>query len=172
MRVTLVRHAEPVASADVPAELWPLTDAGRRAALALRDRLLLVGGRWVASREVKALETLHCLAAGAVVAQDARFDEVRRVEPFDDGFLARRLAWVEGRPDARHDGWETFADAARRFDAGIREHAAGTDHLVVGSHGMVVTAWLVFVGRVEAGADAGRFWQALGFPDVVEVSLT
>ncbi|WP_176168768.1 hypothetical protein [Krasilnikoviella flava] len=49
-------------------------------------------------------------------------------------------------------------------------HAAGHD-LVGATHGMLLTAWLVAVGRVAPGAPAGASWGGLRLPDVVTVDL-
>jgi broad specificity phosphatase PhoE len=170
VRVVLVRHAQPEASADVAPGRWPLSASGRRAAEQLRGRLP-ASGRWVASTEVKAYETL--VAAGprdaGAIARDARFGEVRRSEPYDVDFRTRRRAWVEGRLDERHAGWETPLEAAARFDAAVEEHAEPGDPLVVGSHGMVITAWLVHARGTVTRQEAGAFWTALAFPDVIEV---
>jgi broad specificity phosphatase PhoE len=81
------------------------------------------------------------------------------------------FAWVEGRLDDQHENWETGREAARRFDAAVRAYAQSGERVVIASHGMVITAWLVAQGRVEAGSDAGRFWQSLRFPDVIDVDL-
>ena len=72
--------------------------------------------------------------------------------------------------DARHTGWEPATEAAGRFDAAVRDHAGGHD-LVVATHGMVLTAWLVATGHVTPGARAGDFWTGLHLPDVVTVDL-
>jgi broad specificity phosphatase PhoE len=173
VHVLLVRHAEARVSVVADARRWSLSEAGRSAAMRLRDELPETG-RWVASSEVKAYETLSCARSSASVSitQDARFDEVQREEPFDDAFRDRRRAWIEDRLDERHTGWETSAEAAARFDAGVREHSSGEGPLVVASHGMVITAWLVHVqGAVSGGAAAGQFWSALTFPDIIEVEL-
>jgi broad specificity phosphatase PhoE len=169
MTVVLVRHAEPDVVAGVDPRQWVLSMAGRRAARGLRERLPRFGV-WVSSTEAKAHETLVCAGGGRVaVAQDARLDEVHRYEPFDQEFRARRLAWVEGHLDQRHAGWETPSEAADRFDRAIDEHAADGKPVVVGSHGMVMTAWLVRRRQVVAPKDAGSFWEALAFPDVIRV---
>jgi broad specificity phosphatase PhoE len=168
VRIVLVRHAEPQVSATMDPQLWPLSAAGRAAAGSLRGRLP-GAGRWVASSELKAYQTLQCARPGSVaVSQEARFDEVRRVEPFDDDARTRRRAWVDGRLDERHRGWETPPEAAARFDEAVRDHVSASDTLVVGSHGMVLTAWLVHARGVLAAEDAGPFWEALAFPDVIE----
>lgn len=166
----LVRHAEPQVSALVDPQEWSLSGVGRSAAEGLRDRLPS-RGLWVTSTAVKAYETLlHARRAGSPsVTQGARLNEVRTVEPFDDDFRARRLAWFEGRLDDRHTGWETAREAAARFDAAVAEHSSMGAPLVIGSHGMVLTAWLVHGrGSVDEQA-AGTFWEAMTFPDVIEV---
>ncbi|MFC8597392.1 histidine phosphatase family protein [Isoptericola sp. NPDC057191] len=168
MRITLLRHAEPEVTADALPEAWPLTCAGREAARRLR---LPQDARVVASPERKAVETLALALGVADVPVDPRFAEVRRpAEPVAPGFRTVRQAWVQGAHDGRHDGWETTAEAARRFDDGVRDRAGGHD-LVVATHGMVLTAWLVSVGQVAAGAPAAAFWDALALPDVVTVDL-
>jgi broad specificity phosphatase PhoE len=170
MRILLVRHAEPQVSPLVDPKEWLLSAAGRAAAKRLRGRLPATG-LWVASTEVKAYETLRCARCEDYpsIAKDARLDEVRRVEPFDDDYGARRRAWVEGRLDERHMGWETPLEAATRFDEAVVEHSALGSALVIGSHGMVLTSWLVHArGAVDQQA-AGTFWEGMTFPDVIEV---
>ncbi len=100
-----------------------------------------------------------------------RFNEVQRDEPFDNDFRSRRRAWVEGKLDDRHAGWETPEEAASRFDEAVREYGERGERLVIGSHGMVITAWLVHAGLLQPGVAAGRFWEALAFPELVEVDL-
>ncbi|GAB3742358.1 histidine phosphatase family protein [Microlunatus parietis] len=95
---------------------------------------------------------------------DIPSEVVRPGEPFDDDHRARRLAWVIGRPDGRHRGWETPEQAAARFQAGLDDLPG---EVVVATHGMVLTAWLVARGVVAAGTEAGSFWTGLAFPDVV-----
>ena len=170
VRIVLVRHAEPRTSPNADPARWPLSEAGRSAAARLAAHLPATG-RWVTSTEVKAYETLWCARSDETlrVAQDARFDEVRRVEPFDADFRARRRAWVEGRPDQRHADWESPHAAAARFDEAVAEHSEGESTLVIGTHGMVLTAWLVHARGAVAQGGAGAFWAALAFPDVFEV---
>ncbi|MCA5894328.1 hypothetical protein LEP48_13355 [Isoptericola sp. NEAU-Y5] len=197
MQIVLVRHGAPEVSAAVPARSWPLSSEGRVASARLgpaasrRDvpdpppegvpggllGVLPASSLAVASTEPKSIETL-CLALGTrSVATDARFDEVARPgEPFDTSFRQARRAWVEGTLDGRHAGWEPPDVAAFRFDAAVRAHAraggadaTGTRTLVIGTHGMVLTAWLVSIGRVDPGAPAARAWDELSFPDVLHL---
>ena len=165
-RVTLIRHAAPETRAEIDPAEWPLSAAGRRAAAELATRVPN-GVALASSTEAKAIETL-CLAAGRTPAElrlDHRFGEVVRPgEPFDDDYMNRRLAWVVGRPDDRHNTWETPEQAARRFQQGIDDLEGD---VVVATHGMVLTAWLVSRGVIMPGAEAGAFWTELAFPDVV-----
>ena len=173
MRVLLVRHAAPEMSPSIDPARWPLSPTGQVAARALKGQL--PGQRvWLSSEEVKALATLTCARPNnhVRIVQDQRFNEVvRNGEPFDDEFRVRRAAWLEGRPDERHSGWETPAEAAQRFDEALRTYASKDAPVVVGSHGMVITAWLVHHGRVESGEAAGRFWRSLAMPAVVQVQI-
>lgn len=160
----VVRHAAPAASEDRAPETWELTAAGVVAARALAERLP-ADAVLVASPEPKALQTL---APAGPVQVDARFAEVVRTrERWHDDFCERRRRYVEG---AAEPGWERPVDVAARFDAGVREHRerAGDRPLVVGTHGMALTTWLVAVGALRR-EDAGAFWAALGFPDALAV---
>ena len=143
---------------------WVLSAEGMAAAAELRTRLP-DGAYLVASDEPKAWQTVD--PTGSAVVKDARFGEVRRDEPFGDGFRERRLAYLTGTD---HDGWEARDDVAARFGAGVADHlAAAVDRpLVVATHGMAVTLWLTSVGVVT---DPEPFWLGLGLPDLVEVRL-
>lgn len=157
----------PDVEATVDPAAWVLSADGQVAARAttianIGDSLLL------ASTEVKALQTVALMAECAVgdVTADPDFGEVRRGEPFDAHFRQRRRAWVGGDADHRHAGWETFAEAGARFDAALGRYRGD---LVVGTHGMILTAWLVRIGHVPPGESAARFWESLGLPDVVTI---
>jgi len=173
VQLLLVRHAQPEVSPALESPRWPLSAAGRRAAQGLAFRLPRGEKLWLSSEELKAVQTFQCLTDShqEAILRDARFNEIHRHEPFDDDFRSRRRAWVEGNMDARHTGWETPQEAASRFDEAISAYAGRADRLVICSHGMVITAWLVHRGRVQAGSGAGAFWAALAFPDVVDVEL-
>lgn len=169
MSLVLVRHAMPAATPDQPPHQWPLSAQGREAAARLTP-LLPREAQWVSSPEPKAAETLQIAAPGNQrLLTDAGFVEVHRpAEPFDDHVQERRRAWVEGRLDDRHTGWETPGQAAERFAAAIARHSGG-GVLVVGTHGMVLTAWLVEIGYVPAGRAAGNLWAGLRLPDAITV---
>jgi broad specificity phosphatase PhoE len=159
----LVRHAMPDHGPHRPARDWHLSPDGWAAAHALCE-LLPPDARLVASSEPKAIETLQ--PAGPVVS-DPRFDEISRVEAYDDDFRRNRRAYVNGTdlPD-----WEPREHVVRRFDAGVREHAeAASGPLVLASHGMAMTLWLTATIGLH---DPGDFWAGLGFPDAHRVDLT
>jgi broad specificity phosphatase PhoE len=170
MAILLVRHAEPEVVPSTDPRRWALSEAGREEAKKLGTRLPQCG-LWLSSTERKAYETLLCAAGGrnVAIAQDPGFDEVHRDEPFDDQYEARRLAWVAGHLDERHAGWETPQETAARFEHAISEHAASGSPLVVASHGMAITAWLLHARRSLGQQGAPRFWKALALPDVIRV---
>ncbi|WP_203138400.1 histidine phosphatase family protein [Microbacterium sp. JZ31] len=166
-RILLVRHAMPAADAATPPREWPLSGDGHARAVQLRHRIP-DEATLLCSDERKAIETLES-ATGRAPVIDARFGEVRRPgEPFDDQATARRRAWVEGRLDERHIGWESPLRAAARLDEAVRAHAGDP---VIGTHGMILSAWLVSRGILTRGAEAGLFWASLGFPDLVDVRI-
>ncbi|UJP11011.1 histidine phosphatase family protein [Microbacterium sp. KUDC0406] len=132
---------------------------------------MLLDGSAVSSPELKALQTtaLATRVPAAAVAVDARFREVDREEQVHDDFRSARRAWVAGRLDERHAGWEKPDAVAQRFHEGLLAHPA--EHLVVGTHGMALTAWMTAQGLIESGDAAVEFWESLRFPDVVELDL-
>ncbi|WP_433009331.1 histidine phosphatase family protein [Kribbella sp. CA-294648] len=154
----------PTHGPDVAARDWVLAPEGEVAARALCE-LLPDGARVVASSEPKAVATV---APAGRVMQDQRFDEVSRVEAYDDDFRTQRRAYVEG---ADHADWEAREDVVRRFEAGVAEHvaAAGGRPVVIGSHGMAMTLWLTATVGLD---DPGAFWAALQFPDAHVVDLS
>jgi broad specificity phosphatase PhoE len=155
----------PAATPDVAPTEWTLSPDGLRAAKALRG-LLPRDARLVASDEPKAWQTL---GDGAEVVRDARFGEIARPEePWSDDFRDRRADYVSG---AAHPGWEPHVDVAERFAAGVAAHDdGGARYVVVATHGMAMTTWLVSLGAVDR-ADAADFWRGLRFPDCHLVDL-
>ncbi|MFD5225484.1 NUDIX domain-containing protein [Microbacterium sp. NPDC058342] len=157
----------PEVVVSAPPSAWRLSAEGTADASAL----MIDATTAVSSPETKAVQTaalaLHVDAAAII--QDMRFREVDREEQVHYGFREARRAWVSGRLDARHDGWETPDAAAHRFHMGLLAHSA--DHLIVGTHGMVLTAWMVSMGLVAAGDAAVGFWEGLGFPDVIDLDI-
>lgn len=167
MLIHLVRHAMPQVRTDLAPDAWALSAEGARAARELRGALPS-DATVVSSPERKAIETVR-LATARDPMVCAQFAEVDRPgEPFDGDPRPRQRAWVQGWLDERHQGWESPGAAAARFAAGIAT-APAVPHLVVGTHGMVLTAWLVSIGRLPAGVVAGDWWGQLTLPAVVRV---
>jgi len=167
-RLTLVRHAMPAVDAEVDPAEWILDQQGADAAAALD---LPPDAAAVSSPEQKSRQTV-AIARGTTidaVPVDDRFREIDRVERVHDGFRDARRAWVAGALDGRHEGWEHPHAAAQRFHEGLLAHPA--EHLVVGTHGMVLTAWSVSSGLIGPGEDAATFWEALRLPDVLTIEL-
>ncbi|MDT0157190.1 NUDIX domain-containing protein [Microbacterium sp. ARD32] len=164
-RITFIRHAMPRVDAAVSPDAWELSAAG--VAAAAEHPLTVERAIVVSSPERKALVTTTLMTGHGAVGVDARFREVDRVERVHDDFRAARAAWISGRLDSRHSQWETPDAAAQRFHDGLLAHPA--DHLVVGTHGMVLTAWLVGQGLIEPGGAAVVFWESLTFPHVIEL---
>lgn len=166
-RLFLLRHAMPQVDGSVPPSEWALSTEGRAAARGLHGTLP-PGAHRLASAERKAQETLQLALPGSFDTDD-RLNEVRRpAEPFGIHFHSARRAWVAGRLDERHAAWEKPDAAAARFDSVLR-NAPGGD-LVVATHGMVLTSWLRWIGRLSPGEEAGQYWDALTFPAVIELA--
>jgi broad specificity phosphatase PhoE len=64
-----------------------------------------------------------------------------------------------------------MSEAARRFAAGVADQGAGDD-LLIATHGMVMVAWLVSIGQVDAGRAAEEYWASLAFPDLVTLTAS
>lgn len=161
----LVRHAMPLASELTPTNQWPLSADGLRAADRLRSRLPH-DAELVASDARRAYETVG--GPDCVVERDSRFNEIARPnEPWGGNYREPRRQYVEG---IAHPGWEPQRDAATRFDAGVADLQSrfGEGPIVIGTHGMALTVWLVSIGAVVPD-DAADFWAGLRFPDCIEV---
>jgi hypothetical protein len=171
VRLMLVRHAMPVVEPAVPAEQWQLGAVGRAAARDLRPSI--VGPAWyVASIEPKVVEALQEIAGHTGVTTDAGLDEVRRPHVWSENSTYRNTArsYVEG---ALPEGWEPHDQVVRRFDDAVVRHAAQAAAqartLIVGTGGLAPTIWLA--SRYHLAPDPAQFWDALRYPDVIEVDL-
>ena len=166
--VTFLRHALPEVDPQAQPSEWALTQDGAEAAKALD---VSRNAQFISSPERKALQTV-ALASGLsedTVVTDPAFREVDRIEVVHDGYRAARRAWVSGVLDHQHEDWESPESAANRVSDALRRY--DSPHLVVGTHGMVLTAWLVSSGLVEPGDLAAAFWERLPFPAVVTVEV-
>jgi hypothetical protein len=67
-------------------------------------------------------------------------------------------------------GWETPEQTADRFEQAVLRNTSPDQPLIIASHGMAMTAWLLHCRRAFDPQSAGRFWMNLSFPDVIEVA--
>lgn len=170
--LVLVRHALPLVDEGTPPADWPLSPEGEQAAAELADRLPGFA-TLVTSPEVKAAATLAPAARFREdpVVPDARFREVDRPdEPWGEEAHRARRAYLDGQ---LAPGWEAHSDVVRRFGAGVDwwSRLSGDRPLVVASHGMAMTVWLVGVGAVTRER-AGDFWERLRFPELLRLTCT
>lgn len=188
-KLYLVAHACTRQVPDTDAALWQLNELGQEQAAALArqpfwdevDRLLL-------SCEPKTRLTVAPLLEEIQipVAEDARFNELRRTSEWTSDYTAR-VAEVFRRPRQSVAGWETAAAALTRFCAGI--DAWATRHpqetLALVGHGLTFSLYrahllglptvhlqdwcelsFAAVARVEGGRIVEDFAVPPGVPDV------
>lgn len=166
-RVVLVRHAEPQVDNGTPAAEWPLTDRGRDDARLLGEQLakrFTTTSLWT-SPERKACQTA-ALAFPTVTARvHEPLGEVRKswYETTDEHASAL-ASYLQGEPV---EGWEHREDVTSRL-AMIEAEAQSSEHLVVVSHGVLLTTW---VDRLIGLTDPFQFWSDLGTPDAWELDL-
>ncbi len=186
--VYLLRHGRTASNAS---GTWqgqadvPLDDVGRHEATlagqALRD---LAPARVISSDLVRAAETARAL--GAVVGLEPELDpRLREVAAGQWEGLTRTeieerwpedlAAWKSGE-DVPIGGGERISEAGARFAGALREHAAGTDGVLVlvGHGGAIGSAVRQLVGLPEQGRPLGRLrnahWAVLVPPADVEAA--
>jgi 2,3-bisphosphoglycerate-dependent phosphoglycerate mutase len=170
-RFILIRHAMPNVDADVPPHRWQLGVEGRAAAASLREALP-DNAYLVASDEPKAVETIREIAGHRDIPMDQGFAEVRRRKFWktDEEYRDLARSYLEG---VEHPAWEAHQAVVDRFDAALTRNAARAADagraLVVGTHGMAMTLWLASRKLIEPANTA--FWEALGFPDLIDVDI-
>ncbi len=188
-KLYLIAHACTRQVPDTDAALWQLNELGQKQAAALArqpfwdevDRLLL-------SCEPKTRLTVAPLLEEIQipVAEDARFNELRRTSEWTSDYTAR-VAEVFRRPRQSVAGWETAAAALTRFCAGIDAWASRQpqETLALVGHGLTFSLYrahllglpnvhlqdwcelsFAAVARVEGGQIIEDFAVPPGVPDV------
>jgi 2,3-bisphosphoglycerate-dependent phosphoglycerate mutase len=180
-RLILVKHAMPAVDGRLPAVEWQLTDEGREAAKELALELKKYDPFWVVSSvEPKAWETASILAQRLRVpcAAVAGLHEHERPTPglgTREQFHAQVRALFD-RPDELVFGAETANQARARFTAAIedalewlmpRAEGERAQALVVVAHGTVIS----LLCEAWCGIDPFPFWDSLGLPSIVALSL-
>jgi broad specificity phosphatase PhoE len=170
----LTRHSLPEIVPGVPASHWRLSDEGRCRCEALADRLTSYQPAViVASVEPKAVETGQLLAAHLEAPMDTA-EGLHEHDRSNVGFLSTEafqaaVATFFVQPEDLVLGRETAAQARRRFMKaihGLLEHYPGGNVLIV-AHGTVIS---LFVAAC-AGVEPFPFWQRLGLPSYVALSV-
>lgn len=169
----IVRHARPEVDPEHPAASLPLAEEGRHAALALGERLHMLGPlQIIASDEVKAIQTGDAIAPGQSIASDERFGEQGRGSvPFLAAEAFRECAIAHFRePNAVILGEESSREAANRLNTAIGDlMSTQRDDAIpaIVSHGRIISAWLTEHARPEHGERpaADRLWASLQMPD-------
>lgn len=172
-RLILVKHALPEIRRERPAAEWPLSEAGRAAAVQLARRVVFEGvTRVFTSHEPKAAGTARALAAvwGLEVEEVPGLHEHERPEAH---WMSReefdgRVRELFARPGERVFGMESADEARRRFTMALmRLVTRAPGDAVVVSHGTVIT---LFVAGA-AGVEPFSFWRGLGMPCAVTLSM-
>jgi broad specificity phosphatase PhoE len=163
----LVRHSLPEREPDVPSEDWSLSEEGRRRCGPLASELAAFDPTvLLSSPEAKAYETAELVAPtlelDLQVSDGLRETERRGVGWLERDELRRRIHELFERPEDVVFGEESAGAALRRFQAAVE---GLPEQAVVVSHGTVISLYVA----ARTGEDPWEVWQALDFPDVVEV---
>jgi broad specificity phosphatase PhoE len=170
----LVKHSQPALEPGVPAAQWHLSPEGRRRCGPLAEALTAyTPAGLVASREPKAQETAALVAARLDLpwrtAPDLHEHDRTGVGWLPEGELDRRVAAFFARPRDLVFGQETAAAALARFRAAVLDvlGASPEGTVVIVAHGTVITLFVA----AGAGIDPFPFWQRLGLPSFVVLTL-
>ncbi len=170
----LVKHSLPEIDPARPANQWHLSEAGRLRCTALADRLAEYPlDVLVSSREPKAIETAHIVAARLKLpfetAPDLHEHDRSNVPHLSAGQFLTAAARLFDEPDRVVFGAESAVEAERRFARAVSrvttQHAG--HNVAIISHGTVIS---LFVARHNA-VDARELWQRLGLPSFIVLSL-
>jgi broad specificity phosphatase PhoE len=171
----LVRHSVSQPDRDQPADQWGLSDDGRQRCLPLAERLAVYRpSTIITSVEPKAEQTGRLIGQQlnlpVQTAANLHEHERRNVVWFDSkADFEAQVARFFAEPGELVFGEETAEQAYARFNQAINEVVSQRPNqtIVVVTHGTVLS---LFVGRT-AGLDPYPFWQQLGMPAYVVLTL-
>jgi len=172
----LVRHAAPTIIPGMPAAQWPLSDAGRAAAVTLARQISGSAiSSIVSSREPKAIETANILAAWLRLpaTMDGGLNEHdRTTSPYldRDEFETTISRFFDNQKELIF-GAESAAQALKRFTSAVEGVVAqstnGNGDLLIVTHGTVLTLFVAAHNPIVPLA----FWRQLAQPDLVTLRL-
>jgi broad specificity phosphatase PhoE len=170
----LVKHSLPEIDPTRPANQWHLSEAGRLRCAALAERLAEYQiAVVVSSREPKAIETAHIVAARLNLpfetAPDLHEHDRSNMPHLNAEQFRKAAARLFDEPDRVVFGAESAVEAQRRFARAVsRVEAQRAGHNVaIISHGTVIS---LFVARHNT-LDARELWHKLGLPSFIALSL-
>ncbi len=162
--LVLVKHAQPILDASVPAREWQLGQAGEGQALQLAERLRrFLPFRLLTSAEPKAHRTGEIVSdvLGVPLSQVDGVQEIdRRALPIVSSKVHEEInAPIFTDFDRPALGSESARDALERFRAAVVREVARTvgENLVIISHGTVIS---LFASAFD-DLDAFRLWKDL-----------
>jgi broad specificity phosphatase PhoE len=165
--IHLLRHAETKLDPSLPADRWHLSEEGVKSAHALASSGVFDGvDLIVTSAEDKAFETAIPIVKriDTDIIRNSSFNELYRgTGPFTspEDYL-ERVRITLSDPESSTSGWETAADALRRFEQGIHNIEARSEarSLLLVSHGMVLSLYFAHLLKTE---EVYKRWRELGF---------
>ena len=170
MYIYLVRHAHTQQEKETASKRWRLSEDGRLQAEALGQEPFWANvDQIVVSSEAKTrLSIQPALATWDIpVAQEARFDELRRGGWIED--YVAHVRQIFASPEHSIEESESAADALERFVAGIcalQEIHSGRTMAVIG-HGLIFSLYRAhLLGKPTVDFDD---WQSLPFASVALV---
>ncbi|UCH04892.1 MAG: histidine phosphatase family protein [Candidatus Thorarchaeota archaeon] len=165
--IHLLRHAETKLDPSVPADRWHISEKGMESARVLAssgvfDNVDMI----VTSAEDKAYETAMPIAKriDVDITRNSSFNEMNRgTGPFTshEEYL-ERVHSALSVPESSISGWETAANALRRFEQGIHniESETGARSLLLVSHGLVLSLYFAHLLGTE---EVYERWRRLDF---------
>ena len=172
-RLGLIRHAQVTIDPRVPADQWPLSQEGIKAAAALLRNPVLAEVQLVyTSPEPKAVATAAAIFGRQPIIQVPELKELDRTAA---GWLSTKaeyeamVAEIFRRPDESIRGCEPAALAQQRIVHAIERLVAAHPvcPLAVISHGIVLALYMCHLKSIVMPDLA--IWRRIGFPDLAVV---
>lgn len=171
-KLYVVRHSQVDLDPQIPAEEWPLSEAGRMAVAKLIEREEWPGVRTIYhSPERKAVQTAEVIAGrfGWEMKSHPGLRELKAETGFlpAEQFQARVAAYLEGDADP---AFEEYSEAASRIWECVQEivREAHGDSVAMVTHGRLLT---VLYSRILGRMLSREEWQSIKLPDLSVIDL-